>query len=156
MFRHLLVPTDGSELSQLAVDHAVQMASEIGAMVTFFHVQPSFYGRPDVALYGEGLVLDPLLSEQFNKANADYAESVLEQAKAKASSKGVLANGATSVNAVIYEAILEAASENKCDLIFMASHGRRGLAGLVLGSETQRVLTHADLPVLVYPGRGQD
>ena len=56
MFRHLLVPTDGSELSQLAVDQALEMASEIGAKVTFFHVQPSFYGRPDVALYGEGLV----------------------------------------------------------------------------------------------------
>jgi nucleotide-binding universal stress UspA family protein len=67
MFRHFLVPTDGSELSQLAVDQALEMASEIGAKVTFFHVQPSFYGRPDVALYGEGLVLDPLLSEQFNK-----------------------------------------------------------------------------------------
>ena len=80
----------------------------------------------------------------------------MAQAKAKASAKGVAAAGATSVNAVIYEAILEAASENGCDLIFMASHGRRGLAGLVLGSETQRVLTHADLPVLVYPGRGQD
>ena len=156
MFRHLLVPTDGSELSQLAVDQALEMASEIGAKVTFFHVQPSFYGRPDVALYGEGLVLDPLLSEQFNKANAEYAESVLARAKAKASAKGVAAAGATSVNAVIYEAILEAASENGCDLIFMASHGRRGLAGLVLGSETQRVLTHAALPVLVYPGRGQD
>ena len=57
MFRHLLVPTDGSELSQLAVDQALEMASEIGAKVTFFHVQPSFYGRPDVL--GEGLVLDP-------------------------------------------------------------------------------------------------
>ena len=156
MFRHLLVPTDGSELSQLAVDQAVQMASEIDAKITFFHVQPSYYGRPDVALYGEGLVLDPLMTEQFSKANADYAESVLGAAKAKAGSKGVEADGATSVNAVIYEAILEAASDNQCDLIFMASHGRRGLAGLVLGSETQRVLTHAELPVLVYPGRGQD
>jgi len=156
MFRHLLVPTDGSELSQLAVDQAVQMASEIDAKITFFHVQPSYYGRPDVALYGEGLVLDPLMPEQFSKANADYAESVLGAAKAKASAKGVEADGATSVNAVIYEAILEAASDHQCDLIFMASHGRRGLAGLVLGSETQRVLTHAELPVLVYPGRGQD
>ena len=117
-------------------------------------MQPNFYGRPDVALYGEGLVLDPLLSEQFNKANAG-TQSVLAQAKAKASAKGFAAAGATSVNAVIYEAILEAASENGCDLIFMASHGRRRLAGLVLGSETQRVLTR-DLPVLVYPGRGQD
>jgi nucleotide-binding universal stress UspA family protein len=156
MFRHLLVPTDGSELSQLAVDQAVQMASEIDAKITFFHVQPSYYGRPDVALYGEGLVLDPLMTEQFSKANADYAESVLGAAKAKASATGVEADGATSVNAVIYEAILEAASDHQCDLIFMASHGRRGLAGLVLGSETQRVLTHAELPVLVYPGRGQD
>jgi nucleotide-binding universal stress UspA family protein len=143
MYRHLLVPTDGSELSQQAVDAAIAMARESGAAITFFHVQPSFYGRPDVALYGEGLVLDPLLSEQFSKANAE------------AQQHGVLASGETCVNPVIYEAILDAAAQHHCDLILMASHGRRGLAGLVLGSETQRVLTHAALPVLVIPSRAQ-
>ena len=154
MYRHLLVPTDGSELSQQAVGAAVAMARETGASITFFHVQPSFYGRPDVALYGEGLVLDPLLSEQFRKANADFAASILDQAKQEAHQQGVLADSDTCVNPVIYEAILDAASEHHCDLILMASHGRRGLAGLVLGSETQRVLTHANIPVLVIPSRG--
>jgi nucleotide-binding universal stress UspA family protein len=155
MYRHLLVPTDGSELSQQAVEAAIVMAQESGAAITFFHVQPSFYGRPDVALYGEGLVLDPLLSEQFSKANADFAASILDQAKAEAQQRGVQASGDTCVNPVIYEAILEAAAQHHCDLILMASHGRRGLAGLVLGSETQRVLTHAELPVLVIPSRAQ-
>ena len=155
MYRHLLVPTDGSELSQQAVESAVAMARECGASITFFHVQPSFYGRPDVALYGEGLVLDPLLSEQFSKANADFAASILDAAKEQARQQGVLADGDTCVNPVIYEAILEAAQEHHCDLILMASHGRRGLAALVLGSETARVLTHAQLPVLVIHSRPQ-
>ena len=109
MYRHLLVPTDGSDLSQQAVGAAVAMARETGASITFFHVQPSFYGRPDVALYGEGLVLDPLLSEQFSKANADFAASILDAAKEQARQQGVQADGDTCVNPVIYEAILEAA-----------------------------------------------
>ena len=109
-----------------------------------------------MALYGEGLVLDPLLSEQFSKANADFAASILDAAKEQARQQGVLADGDTCVNPVIYEAILEAAQEHHCDLILMASHGRRGLAALVLGSETARVLTHAQLPVLVIPSRPQD
>jgi nucleotide-binding universal stress UspA family protein len=155
MYRHLLVPTDGSELSQQAVEASVTMARESGASITFFHVQPSFYGRPDVALYGEGLVLDPLLSEQFSKANADFAASILDAAKEQARQQGVHADGDTCTNPVIYEAILDAAQDHHCDLILMASHGRRGLAALVLGSETARVLTHAQLPVLVIPSRAQ-
>jgi nucleotide-binding universal stress UspA family protein len=66
MVRHLLVPIDGSDLSDRAVSAALSLAQQCGARVSFFHVQPSYYGRPDVAIYGEGLVLDPALSEQFN------------------------------------------------------------------------------------------
>ena len=153
MVRHLLVPIDGSELSDGAVRTALELAKPIGARVSFFHVQPSYYGRPDVAIYGEGLVLDPALSEQFSHANARFAATILEKALELARSAGVEASSDTCVSPLVHEAILEAADRLGCDLIAMASHGRRGLAGLLIGSETQRVLTHAKLPVLVIPAQ---
>ena len=153
MVRHLLVPIDGSELSDGAVRTALELAKPIGARVSFFHVQPSYYGRPDVAIYGEGLVLDPALSEQFSQANARFAATILEKALEQARSAGVEARCDTCVSPLVHEAILEAADRLGCDLIAMASHGRRGLAGLLIGSETQRVLTHAKLPVLVIPAQ---
>ena len=153
MYQHLLVPIDGSPLSQPAIAAAIALARSSGAQITFFYAQPSFYGRPEVAIYGEGLVLDPQVSEQFNRANAEYAATILADACSQAAQQGVRASGDTEVNPVIHQAIVEAATRQGCDLIFMASHGRRGLAGFLLGSETQRVLTHAQLPVLVFPCR---
>ncbi len=153
MVRHLLVPIDGSELSDQAVRAALALAKQSGARVTFFHVQPSYYGRVDVAIYGEGLVLDPALSEQFSQANASFAATLLEKALDQARAEGVEASSDTCVSPLVHEAILEAAERLGCDLIAMASHGRRGLAGLLIGSETQRVLTHAKLPVLVIPAQ---
>ena len=153
MVRHLLVPIDGSELSDAAVRAALALAKQSGARVTFFHVQPSYYGRVDVAIYGEGLVLDPALSEQFSQANASFAATILEKALDQARAEGVEASSDTCVSPLVHEAIIEAAERLGCDLIAMASHGRRGLAGLLIGSETQRVLTHARLPVLVIPAQ---
>lgn len=153
MVRHLLVPIDGSELSDAAVSSALALAKQSGARVSFFHVQPSYYGRPDVAIYGEGLVLDPALSEQFSQANARFAAAILDKALDQARAEGVEASSDTCVSPLVHEAILEAAERLGCDLIAMASHGRRGLAGLLIGSETQRVLTHARLPVLVIPAQ---
>ena len=153
MVRHLLVPIDGSELSDAAVRAALALAKQSGAWVTFFHVQPSYSGRVDVAIYGEGLVLDPALSEQFSQANARFAATILEKALDQAKADGVEASSDTCVSPLVHEAILEAAERLGCDLIAMASHGRRGLAGLLIGSETQRVLTHARLPVLVIPAQ---
>ena len=151
MFQHLLVPTDGSEMSEDTVKRAVRFAKEAGAQITFFYAQESFYGRMDVALFGEGIAIDPSLSESFAQANSNYANAILNDARRQAETAGVMSSTTTTVHPVIYEAIIEAAIDNHCDLIFMASHGRRGLAGLLLGSETQRVLTHSRIPVLVYP-----
>ena len=153
MVRHLLVPIDGSELSDAAVSSALALAKQSGARVSFFHVQPSYYGRPDVAIYGEGLVLDPALSEQFSQANVRFAATILDKALEQARAEGVEASSETCVSPLVHEAILEAAERLGCDLIAMASHGRRGLAGLLIGSETQRVLTKARLPVLVIPAQ---
>ncbi|QDF96560.1 sulfate transporter [Azoarcus sp. DD4] len=146
MFKHILVPTDGSALSESTVARAVSFARDAGARITFFYAQPDF----PMPIYGEGALIDPTTPEQFAKSAALEAERILDAAKSAADAAGVLADTDTLVNEVTYEAIINAADRHGCDLIFMASHGRRGIAGLLLGSETQKVLTHSKTPVLVY------
>lgn len=146
MFKHILVPTDGSPLSDSAVARAVSFAKDIGARITFFYVQPDFPMR----FYGEGALIDPTTPQQFAKSAANEAAEILDRAKSTAAASGVPAEGESVVNEVPYTAIIDAVDRHGCDLIFMASHGRRGIAGFLLGSETQRVLTHSKTPVLVY------
>ncbi|MER2551997.1 MAG: universal stress protein [Thauera sp.] len=146
MFKHILVPTDGSELSDSTVARAVSFARETGARITFFYSQPDF----PMPIYGEGALIDPTTPEQFAKSAASEAEAILSKARGAAEASGVAADSDTAVNEVPYEAIIDASDRHGCDLIFMASHGRRGIAGLLLGSETQKVLTHSKTPVLVY------
>jgi nucleotide-binding universal stress UspA family protein len=146
MFKHLLVPTDGSDLSASTVQRAISFAKDAGARITFFYAQPDF----PMPIYGEGALIDPTTPEQFARAAAQEADQILSRARAAAELQGVAVGTDTAVNEVPYEAIIEAAGRHGCDLIFMASHGRRGLASLLLGSETQKVLTHSSIPVLVY------
>ena len=146
MFKHILVPTDGSALSESAVSRAVTFARASGARITFFYAQPDF----PMPIYGEGALIDPTPPEQFAKSAAAEAQSILAKAKAIADADGVVAATDTVVNEVPYQAVIDAADRHGCDLIFMASHGRRGIAGFLLGSETQKVLTHSKTPVLVY------
>lgn len=146
MFKHILVPTDGSALSEGTVARAVSFARDAGAKITFFYAQPDF----PMPIYGEGALIDPTTPEQFARSAAVEADSILLRAKAMADASGVECDTTTTVSEIPYEAIIEAADRHGCDLIFMASHGRRGIAGLLLGSETQKVLTHSKTPVLVY------
>jgi len=146
MFKHVLVPTDGSPLSGTAVTRSVAFAREIGARVTFFYSQPDF----PMPIYGEGALIDPTTPEQFAQAAEQEAQRILNRAKAEAEAASVPADADSQVSETPYEAIIAAAERHGCDLIFMASHGRRGIAGLLLGSETQRVLSHSKIPVLVY------
>ena len=146
MFKHILVPTDGSSLSEGTVSRAVTFAREAGARITFFYAQPDF----PMPIYGEGALIDPTTPEQFAKSAAAEAQAILDKSKGVADASGVAADTDTTVNEVPYEAIIDAADRHGCDLIFMASHGRRGFASLLLGSETQKVLTHSKTPVLVY------
>jgi nucleotide-binding universal stress UspA family protein len=158
MFRHLLVPTDGSDLSDGTIRRAVSFAREAGATITFLHVLADLALPPQGSLYGDPVLLDPAVVEQFSQAERTYADELLGRARALAEEAGVPCDTAIGEHPVVYEAIIDAASRHGCDLIFMASHGRRGLAGLLLGSETQRVLTHTELPVLVFrrPGPAAD
>ncbi|WP_332671255.1 universal stress protein [Aromatoleum sp.] len=146
MFKHILVPTDGSPLSEGTVSRAVSFAKDAGARITFFYAQPDF----PMPIYGEGALIDPTTPEQFSKSAEAEARKILNSAKSEADAAGVAADTDTVVNEVPYEAVIDAAERHGCDLIFMASHGRRGIAGLLLGSETQKVLTHSKVPVLVY------
>lgn len=146
MFKHILVPTDGSELSNATVKRALTFAKEAGASVTFFFAKPDY----PISFYGEGALIDPTTPEQFSELADRQAQEVLAGAMKLADEAGVAADTRADTNDLPYQAIIDAATETGCDLIFMASHGRRGLKGLLLGSETQKVLTHSTIPVLVY------
>ena len=146
MFKHILVPTDGSALSGDTVKKAVDFARETGAKITFFYAKPDY----PVAFYGEGALIDPTTPEKFAEMTEKQAGEILAAAQDLASAAGVACAVSSAVSDVPYDAIINAATENGCDLIFMASHGRRGLSGLLLGSETQKVLTHSKIPVLIY------
>ena len=146
MFKHILVPTDGSDLSSSTVTRAIEFAKEADARITFYFAQREY----PVPLYGEGALLIPVAPDQFMEATKRESERILANALAAAEGMGVAADADSTISDLPYEAIIEAAARHQCDLIFMASHGRKGIAGFLLGSETQKVLTHTTVPVLVY------
>lgn len=145
MFKHILVPTDGSPLSSETAKRAITFARETGAKVTFFFAKPDY----PVAFYGEGALIDPTTPDKFAEMAEQQAREILAAHEASAKSEGVVSATISSVSDIPYEAIIAAAETSGADLIFMASHGRRGISGLLLGSETQKVLTHSKIPVLV-------
>jgi nucleotide-binding universal stress UspA family protein len=144
MFRHILLPTDGSPLSEAAMRKGIQFAKTINARVTGFCVAPvlRYFGY------------DAEIGTEFKKlaeaaVQAEVNKSLLAIEKT-AKEAGVPCETAQEKSDQPYEAIIEAAQKKECDLIIMSSHGRRGLQGLLLGSETQKVLTHSRIPVLVF------
>jgi len=143
MYKHILLPTDGSELSARAVAEGVRFAKSIGARVTALHVTPPFY--PTEAS-GHTMVAQARKHEEEGKESARRALGAVEQAAGQA---GVECTCVHRVSDVPWEEIISLAKERGCDVVFMASHGRRGVAALVLGSETNKVLTHSKIPVLV-------
>ena len=146
MFKHILVPTDGSPLSQETTRRAVSFAKEAGARITAFYAMPEF----PVTYYGEGALIDSTSPEQFAALAEQQAQEILGFVEKLCQEAEVDFSKLTSTSDVPYEAIIEAATQNDCDLIFMSSHGRRGFSALLLGSETNKVLTHSKIPVLVY------
>jgi nucleotide-binding universal stress UspA family protein len=144
MFKHLLIPTDGSDLSRKAVLYGVQLAKESGAKVTGLTVaEPYQVATMDT-------VLVPIDSGDYEEQSRAASERAIEQVKMAAQAAGVPCETIREVNDQPYRAIIDAAHAQGCDLIVMASHGRRGISALLLGSETSKVLTHSTIPVLVY------
>jgi len=146
MYTHILFPTDGSKLSDNAAQHAIMIAKRLGAKITALHVTGQF---PPIVQdeSGGGASLRAMM--EFEQAEAQRAEKILGAVKEAADKAGVECATVTISGSVPYAMIIEEANKLQCDLIVMASHGRRGLRGLLLGSETVRVLTHSKIPVLV-------
>src|SRR5690242_1074501 len=134
MFKHILVPTDGSALSTDTVKRAVSFAKETNAKITFFFAKPDY----PIAFYGEGALIDPTTPEKFAEMAEKQAQDILSGCERVAREAGVAAATLTTTNDVPYEAIIDAAAASGCDLIFLASHGRCGFSGLLLGSETEQ------------------
>lgn len=145
MYKHILLPTDGSELSEKAIKSGIAFAKSIGAQATGLFVAPQFH----LTVYDDWVV-EPMSQSEFEEKSKKQAQQRLAKIESMAKSAGVRCDVAHVVSDSPYEAIIKIAEEHKCDLIFMASHGRRGIAGLLLGSETAKVLTHTKIPVLVY------
>jgi len=144
MHRHILIPTDGSELSQKAIDYGMALAKSVNAKVTVMTVSTPFY----TLAVEPGMITDT--PEQYGKRMATLAAKYLNVAKEAALATGVSCDTMHVEHNHPYLAIIETAARESCDLIVMASHGRRGISAIVLGSEAVKVLTHSTIPVLVF------
>jgi nucleotide-binding universal stress UspA family protein len=144
MFRHILLPTDGSPTSSSAIKAGMAFAKESDARVTGLHVVPEFHVFTYVTEMLEGT------QEEYEKQAAARGKKYLADIETAAREAQVNCNTLCVTSDHPYEAIIKAARDQQCDLIVMASHGTKGAKGLLLGSETQKVLTHCDIPVLVF------
>lgn len=146
MFKNILIPTDGSVVANKAVKAGIQLAKQLGAKVTgYYAIEPM---QPHV--YGEGYIIDSKLIKAFERQVRAVAQKHIDGMARAANAAGVPFIGLVTTAETPCDGIIAAAKEQKCDAIFMASHGRRGIVGLLMGSVTQKVLTHTKLPVLVY------
>ena len=146
MYKHILVSTDGSKLSAKAIRTAVKLADSTGAKVTGVYVIPPYVAPA----YGEGVMYMPAVSPaRYKQITEREARKALAAVEIEARTGKVEFATMTLTADNPWEGIIRAAKSKRADLIVMASHGRRGLAGLVLGSETTKVLTHSKVPVLV-------
>ena len=145
MYSHILVPTDGSRLSDRAVEHAVMLAKAGGGKLLLFHVVAPY----QMPIYADGMRLPSLPRETVLKNAARTARRILAAAEKRVRATKVPVAKAWAISGSPRYAIAEIASKRKCDLIVMGSHGRTGLSRLMLGSETQGVLAKVKIPVLV-------
>ena len=144
MFKRILIPTDGSTLSDLAVDKGLELAQEAGAEVIAVHVGIPFH----LISFRSDELTDSM--DEYDTQMRLKGKEILAEIQRAAKEKGVRCKVCFSSSARPYEDIIQVAETNGCDLILMASHGRKGVKNLLLGSETQKVLTHSAIPVLVY------
>jgi nucleotide-binding universal stress UspA family protein len=142
MYKRILVPTDGSDITQRAIATAVSLAKAFGAEVYTISVK-------DPYPYSAMSEMQPTLPQEFLDAQEKVASRNVNGVKEACAAAGVPCTGHTVESVSVWEAIVDYAKEQGCDLVVMASHGRRGVQALLLGSETNRVLTHTNIPVLV-------
>mgnify|MGYP000502670927 CR=1 FL=1 len=142
MFKRILVPTDGSDITAKATQTAIALARLHGAELFAISVKEPFP-------YSAISEMQPVPPQEFYDAQERIAASRVKVVVEAASAAGLRCNAHTVEALHAWEAILDHAKTQQCDLVVMASHGRRGVAALLLGSETSRVLTHSEIPVLV-------
>lgn len=149
MFKHILLPTDGSKLSNTGVKEAIKLAGALRAKITAVHVVGRYHQYTHD--WEDGFMIPEVhaLRKDFEKRAAAHAKTILDLVKAAATKAGVKCDTVVASGDLPYETIIRQARKSKCDLIMMASHGRSGIKGLLLGSETIKVLTHSKIPVLV-------
>jgi nucleotide-binding universal stress UspA family protein len=145
MYKHILLPTDGSALSSVAIEAGLRFARAVGAKVTGFYVmverQPESFED-----YAPVEAKAPKLEELAKQEADEYLKVIADQARAL----GVDCQTCSMRHVAPYQAIITMAAQTGCDLIVMASHGRKGITGDLVGSETARVISHCKIPVLVY------
>lgn len=150
MYKKILVPTDGSELSQQASTAAIAFARLCGARIVAFSVAEPY---PLVPAAEGAMVIDPGIETRVLQ---EFAQQNVDKVAQEARAAGVECETATAFSMVPYQEIISAAAQNHCDLIFMASHGRRGLSRLLAGSVTQNVMAYSTIPVMVLRPGMQD
>lgn len=144
MFSNILVPTDGSKLSEKAIKQAAQFAKKLKARLTVLHVIPKFH----TFTYHTQML--EATEKEYAASSVDQANQYLDYARRVAGTADVPCDTLHVSGDEPYKEIIKVAKKKACDLILLASHGRRGIEGFLLGSETQKVLTHSEIPVLVY------
>ncbi len=147
MFKNILLPTDGSEHSERAIERGIQLAGLCGAQVTGIHVLPDFHF---LMASGDGAYLDPFVEEMAEEDARAQAAKFLAFVREHAAAAGVPCYTVVATNNHPYDAIVNIANERGCDLIVMTSRYRKGLASLIMGSEATRVLHRASIPVLTF------
>jgi nucleotide-binding universal stress UspA family protein len=145
MYKRILVPTDGSVLSRKAIRSAIELAASAGAEVVGLNVVPLY----PTSYFEGGSSVSATQVARTEKQWAEQGQAIADEVGNAAEKAGVKARAITVRSDLVAEAILRAARKHRCDLVVMASHGRKGLKRLLLGSETQHVLTHGAIPVLV-------
>ena len=146
MYKHILIPTDGSPVSAKAVKAGIAFAKQSGARVTGYHaVEPV-----PTHLYGEGYVADKAMIAEFERRRRDAARKRIAAIARQARKAGVRFEPLVQIARTPYEGIVDAARKRKCDLILMSSHGHRGFSRLLLGSVADKVIQLSKVPVLVY------
>lgn len=145
VFKHVLIATDGSALSNRAARAGISLAKALGAKVTAYHAVEGI--RP---LYLEGEAFDEAMMRDIDAHAETLGRKRVDAIRRIAETAGVTFRALVKTADTAYEGIIDAAKRQRCDVIFMASHGRRGLSRLLMGSVTQQVLTHSKIPVVVY------
>lgn len=145
MYKRILVATDGSDLSRAAVHSAIELAAAVGAELVALYVVP----RYPVSYFEGGMAISMDDIARTEKQWSDKGQAVVDAVQQSAQAAGVTAHAVVAQSDLVAESIMATANKHSCDLVVMASHGRKGIQRVLLGSETQHVLTHSTIPVLV-------